>query len=183
MNELTQPLALALALRAVIGAASKDASRPGLNGVQIRHVGFVVTVTATDGWRAHRVSYDAQTEANWEFLFPVPSVPAKATAVVDCGSLIVTSGNAKSSYLPVQATFPRVDGIVPSKATGCDGNRATGFNPSLFASVLKSAELLNKQVRVHTGISAIEPWVIASVSSEFSELNMSFDGLLMPMRL
>jgi hypothetical protein len=183
MNELTQPLALALALRAVIAAASKDATRPGLNGVQIRHVDFLVTVTAADGWRAHRVSFDAQTEANWEFLFPVPSVPAKATAVVDCGSLIVTSGNAKSSYLPVNATFPRVDGLVPSKAAGCDGNRATGFNPSLFASVLKSAELLNKSVCIHTGLSAHDPWVVASVSGEFSELNMMFDGLLMPMRL
>ena len=182
MNELTQPLALALALRAVIGAASKDASRPGLNGVQIRHVDFLVTVTATDGWRAHRVSFDAQTEANWEFLFPVPSVPARATAVVDCGSLIVTSGNAKSSYLPVQATFPRVDGLIPSKAAGCDGNRTTGFSPGLFASVLKSAELLSKQVCVHTGIGDIDPWVVASVSSEFAELNMGFDGLLVPMR-
>ena len=189
MNESINSRALALAIRAAWGAASKDATRPHLQSLQIQASEGVVAVNATDGHRLHRVTFTGG--GNFSRLFYVSKKVSKnALAEVsdDGGVLTLTDGASVTTIAAYDSAmqFPKVTQVIPRpRAVACAG--PVGVNSQYIASACESAALVASPktggVRLLIGADVLDPVQIDADSVEFAPLNLAFKAIVMPMRM
>ena len=187
MNDINNR-ALSLAIRAAWGAVSKDTTRPHLASIQIQATDGLIAVNATDGHRAHRVTFAGR--GNFSRLFHIAKKIGKnATAEVsdDGGVLTLTDGATVTKIIAYDATmqFPSVTGVIPKpRSVACAG--PIGVSSQYIASACDSAALVASQktggVRLLIGADALDPVQIDADSVEFAPINLAFKAIVMPMR-
>lgn len=193
MNESINPRALSLAIRAAWDAASRDKTRPQLQSVQISATRGTVAVCATDGYRAHRITFLGGGQFQFSRLFFIEKKVGKnalcSVSEDDGGATLTLHDGAARMTVDAadpEMRYPNVAAILPlPRASACAS--PIRVNAALVASSCESAALIASAktggVRLLIGSGTMDPIQIDADSVEFSSLSFAFKAIIMPMQL
>ena len=187
MESSINSAALALAIRAAWSAASKDLYRAHLSCVQVVASGGKVSVNATDGHRLHRVTFAGIGEFAHLFLIP-KKVSKTAIATIEGCALVLSDGPSVTRF---DARFdgvqyPDVLAVLPkpvSRAYAGPIGLNAGYVADACASGAMVASKKTGQVAVTIGTDSLSPVNVDAQSVEFSELDLRFTAVVMPIRI
>ena len=177
---------LALALRAVVPALSKDVTRSHITCVQVMVVAGRCSVSATDGHRLHKASFEtAHAEMSACYRLGKNKLGLRTVCSVDDqGRLQIVQGDAVVVLSPQDVVFPPVDQVIPrdTQAIPLENIRV---NSGYMVDALEAASLVMGAGQpsrcsgplLEFGQSCVDPVVVRGDNPD-----LTFIAIVMPMR-
>lgn len=155
---------------AMLSCASKDPSRPHLNGLYLEHVGNVTWLCATDGKAAIRIecANPDSVKANLHFARENAGKLAIATAKLTDGIARLDMANDENP--------PSLASVFPSNQKGCE---QAGFDMALFSKVSKAFADLGADGAYLKTLGKQDPAVLTTSDSAAYRI----EALILPYRL